>query len=640
MEPKRKIPPVKDFLKEIKTYNPKADTRLIKKAFMISKKAHRGKKRESGEPFFTHPIEVSRILMEINADSATICAALLHDVIEDTKITYQQLEKEFSKEIVDIVNGLTNIEKFKFESREEYTNENVRKVLLASSKDIRIILVKLADRLHNMRTLKHLDSEKRNIKATVTLDIFAPIAEKLGLWTIKGELEDIALRYLKPKEYQFLKKKIGEKREEREKKTQEIVEMLEKELEKNHIKAKIFGRAKYFYSIYKKMRKKDKRFEDIFDLIGIRIITSNKDECYATLNIIHNLWPHKRTKYKDYVKYPKDNGYRSIHTTVYGPYNKILEIQIRDLKMHYEAEGGVAAHWKYVGTDRDKEFDRRIEWFKQAIEWRRFSKNAKEFIEKLKMDFYENEIIVLTPKGDPFPLPEGSTPLDFAYELHTSIGNHCSSATVNGKAVPLNYKLKSGQIVDIITRENAKPSRAWINIVQTNRAKTKIRSALGLKKAVRSVRTISRKWRLASKIQIKDPSINDKVKISHCCSPRLNDPIIGFKTKENLIMIHKLDCPQISIFNKDKRVDVFWKIKETDKPLTNFRIKVRDRVGLLSEILNLFSEYKLKVDSVNTKIHKKNVYLTIKIKKLNPKILEEFSTKLKAIPNVLDIFLS
>ena len=632
----KKPPTIKQFSEEIKEYNPHANLELIKKAFTFAKKAHKGQKRTSGEQYVTHPIEVARILMGLNADSATICAALLHDVIEETKTTYDQLAKEFSKEIATLVEGLTNIEKFKFESREEYTNENIRKVLLASSKDIRVILIKLADRLHNMKTLMYVKNQK--IKARVSLEIFAPIAEKLGLWAIKGQLEDISLRYLEPKMYQSLKEKIGEKRKNREEETREIVDIIQKELDKNKIKAKIFGRAKYFYSIYKKMRSKNKKFDEIHDLIGIRIITSNEEECYATLNIVHNLWPHKKIRLKDYIKYPKDNGYQSIHTTVYGPYNKILEIQIRDLKMHYEAEGGFAAHWKYAGTERDKEFDRRIQWFKQAIEWRRFSKNSKEFIEHLKMDFYENEIIVLTPKGDPIPLKENSTPLDFAYELHTSIGNRCASAFVNGKAAPLNYKLKSGQIVQIMTRESAKPSRSWLNIVQTHRAKSKIRHALGLTKGARINKSI-REPKLASKIQIKDPSINAKIRLAKDCNPKLNEPIIGFWSAGDIVTVHKLDCPQISIFNKTNRVEVFWKVRETEKDFNNLRIKVKDRVGLLSEILNLFSEYNLELDSVTTKISKQHVYIMIKIKKIDPKIIEELSKRVKAIPNVVDIFL-
>lgn len=637
MEYKSKTPSVKSFLAEVKSYNPHANLELIKKAFMFSKKAHKSQKRESGEPYFTHPIEVARILMQLNVDSAAICAALLHDIIEDTKIKYEELSKEFNKEIANLVEGLTNIEKFKFASKEEYTEENIRKVLLASSKDIRIILIKLADRLHNMRTLRYLPLKTQRIKARTTLEIFAPIAEKLGLWTIKGELEDLSLKVMDPETYQLLKQKIGEKRDEREKKTKEIVDIIQKELDKNNIKARVFGRAKYFYSIYKKMKNKDRRFDEIFDLIGIRIITSTEQECYAALNIIHALWPHKKTRLKDYIKYPKDNGYQSIHTTVFGPYNKMLEIQIRDLKMHYEAEGGDAAHWKYTGTERDKSFDRRIQWFKQAIEWRRFSQNAKEFIENLKMDFYENEIVVLTPKGDPITLKEGSTPLDFAYEVHSSIGNHCYAATVNGKAVPLDYRLKSGEIVNIITRNNVNPSPSWLHIVKTNLAKTKIRHALGIAKKFVPDKDSAKESRLSNKIQIKDPSIKGIVKISECCKPKLNDPIIGFMEK-NTIIIHKFDCPQINIFDKAKRVDVSWKIDDSQKKLSSLRLKVKDRVGLLSEILNIFSENSIKVDSMNSKISKEFIYLNFIIEKVDQSIIRDVAVKLKRINGVMGIF--
>jgi (p)ppGpp synthase/HD superfamily hydrolase len=307
--------------------------------------------------------------------------------------------------------------------------------------------------------------------------------------------------------------------------------------------------------------------------------------------------------------------------------------------MHYEAEGGVAAHWKYAGTERDKEFDRKIEWFKQAIEWRRFSKNAKEFIENLKLDFYENEIIVLTPKGDPISLPEDSTPLDFAYELHTSIGNSCASAIVNGKAVSLNRKLKSGEIVKILTKKNAKPSSSWLKIVKTNRAKSKIRHALGIYKPSTVNKVLRYLSKLENRIDIKDPSIEGKIRIAKCCNPNINDPIIGFKKNKD-VTVHRLDCPQISIFDKDSRTEVFWKVKESEKESNDFRIKVKDRVGLLSEVLNLFSELKIKVESVNTKISKKHVYIILHTKRIDSDKLEELSKKLKSVPDVVDIFLS
>ena len=630
---------LKEFLKEVKEYNPKADLKLIEKAFNLSKKLHESQKRDSGEPYHTHPVEVCRILMQLNVDSATLCAALLHDVLENTKIKPEIVEKEFGKEVLSLVQSLTNIDKFKFESREEYTNENIRKVLLASSKDIRVILIKLADRLHNMRTLKFSSPEKQQRIARNTLDVFAPIAEKLGVWFIKGELEDLALRHLEPDTYDYLKSKIGEKREEREKKTQEIVKFLQDELEKNSIKARVFGRAKYFYSIYKKMQRKQKDFGEVFDLIGIRVITSNEDECYAALNLVHSLWPHKKTRLKDYIKYPKDNGYQSLHTTVYGPYNKVLEIQIRSLKMHYDAEDGVAAHWRYIGTERDKEFDRRIQWFKQAIEWRRFTKNAQEFIENLRMDFYENEIVVLTPKGDPITIKEGSTPLDFAYEVHTSIGNHCAGAQVNGKAVPLNYKLKSGEIVNIITKKNANPSSSWLKIVTSNRARQKIKHALGLTTGGKVNKELIDKARITNEIEAKDPSLKAIFRIAQCCKPELNDPIVGLLTKEDIVMVHKVDCPNISIFEKkSKIVDVSWKIKKRESLTNRFRIKLKERVGLFAEILNVFAEHGLHLEYVNSKVSKEHVYLNILCKRTTPEKLKEISSRIKAIPNVISIF--
>jgi len=375
--------------------------------------------------------------------------------------------------------------------------------------------------------------------------------------------------------------------------------------------------------------------DEIFDLIGIRLITSSTEDCYASLNIIHNIWPHKRTKFKDYIKYPKDNDYQSIHTTVYGPYNKVLEIQIRSLSMHYEAEDGVAAHWRYAGTERDKQFDRRIQWFKQVIEWQRFSGNAKEFIENLKIDFYGNEIVVLTPKGDPITIKEGSTPLDFAYELHTSIGNRYAGALVNGKAVPLDYLLKSGEIVQITTRNIAKPSRAWLKVAKTNRARSKIKHALGLSR--HHIKKDDRGSRGTSQVVLKDPSIKDPVRIAQCCKPQNNDPIAGFKIDGKAIMVHKLDCPHVSIFDKKKSVAVSWKISHKAQ-FHNYRLKVHDRVGLLAEILNVFSEYGLTLETVNSRVAKSHVYINIKSEHLDSDRLKEFSARLKSVPSIIDIF--
>ncbi|MCX8147580.1 MAG: RelA/SpoT family protein, partial [Candidatus Woesearchaeota archaeon] len=406
---------IDDFINSILEYNPRADVKLIRKAYEFAEKAHKGHKRESGEPFFVHPVETARILMKLRADSATICAALLHDCVEEGCTTLDNIKREFGEEVAMLVEGVTKITGVQFESKEEYKAENLRKMLLATAKDIRVMLIKLADRLHNMRTLKYFREDKQKRIAKETLEIYAPIAHKLGMNSIKGELEDLSLKYLDPEAYQMLRKKIASKRKEREEKTKEFIRQIKNALKERGIEATVEGRAKYFYSIYQKMKKENKDFNEIYDLIAIRIITNTIPECYAALGIVHELFTPIPGKFKDYISIPKPNGYQSLHTSVIGGHGKIIEVQIRTWEMHHIAEEGVAAHWRYKGEEKDKKFDRRIRWLRQLLDWKMESSPAREFIENLKIDLFGNEIIVFTPKGDPISLPEGSTPVDFAY---------------------------------------------------------------------------------------------------------------------------------------------------------------------------------------------------------------------------------
>ncbi len=593
--------------KEILKYNPKARIDLVKKAYDFAKEVHKGQKRETGEPYFTHCIETSKILVSLNADSQTIAATLLHDTVEDSKIKIDKIREVFGEEVASLVEGVTKIDKIYFSDKEDYTAENLRKILLATAKDIRVMVIKLADRLHNMRTLGCFRPEKRKRIAQETLSIYAPISHKLGMWKMKGELEDLSLRYLEPDVYRFLAKKINEKRTEREKKTNEIIKTIKKTLKENNIAADVYGRAKYFYSIYQKMKKRKMDFSEIYDLIAIRIITNDIPGCYAALGIIHKLWHPYPKKFKDYISTPKANGYQSLHTGLIGPHGKILEVQIRTGAMHHYAEDGAAAHWRYHGTERDKRFDKRIAWLKELLDWKRFSKDAKDFVETFKIDLFQNEVVAFTPKGDPITLPEGSTPVDFAYEIHSSIGNSCSKSLVNNKLVPLNSELKSGDIVAIITKKNALPSRQWLNFAKTNKAKSKIKSALNIKidYDVKSARKRSEKDKKSIIYQIDVKGKKAPLKFSKCCNPKPYEDIAGFYTKDNKITIHRKNCPNAKAMTSKKRADISWIKGKTE--VTKVALNLNDEVGILAKVMDIIAESKVNIKSVNTRQKREKV---------------------------------
>jgi len=468
---------LENLIQRIEEYNPHGDLSLIIKAYNFAESAHSGQLRNSGERFFIHPFYVSMILAELNMDTATIAAGLLHDVIEDTEVTYETLAKEFSNEIANLVDGVTKLKKLKYRTKQETQAENLRKMVVAMSKDIRVIIIKLADRLHNIRTLEYMSDAKKKEKALETLEIYAPIAHRLGISTIKWELEDLSLRYIDPDGYYDLVEKVSKKRRERETYIKNVIELLKEKLNEVEIDSDISGRPKNFYSIYKKMVYQNKTFEQIFDLTAIRVIVDSVKDCYGVLGIVHTLWKPIPGRFKDYVAMPKPNMYQSLHTTVIGPQGEPFEIQIRTWEMHRTAEYGIAAHWKYKeGLTKTEGFESKLTWLRQLLEWQNELKDPKEFMESLKIDFFTDEVFVFTPKGDVINLPAGSIPLDFAYRVHTAVGNNCVGAKVDGRIVPLDYKLKNGNIIEILTSSsNSGPSRDWLKLVISSQAKTKIK---------------------------------------------------------------------------------------------------------------------------------------------------------------------
>lgn len=470
---------LQEILDKIKKYAPNADVSLVIKAYNLAKEAHEGVFRKSGEPYIIHPIAVANILADLELDMEVIAAGLLHDVVEDTSYTYEDIKELFGKDIADLVDGVTKLGKIKYQTKEESQAENLRKMFLAMAKDIRVILIKLADRLHNMRTLKFMPEEKAKYKAKETLEIYGGIAHRIGISKIKWELEDLALKYIDSEGYQELSKKITMKRVQRQEYIEKIVSLLEEKFKEVNIECEVSGRPKHFYSIYKKMKKKNKTFEEIYDLTAVRIIVNTVKDCYAVLGMVHTLWLPMPGRFKDYIAMPKPNLYQSLHTTVIGPDGEPVEIQIRTHEMHEIAENGIAAHWKYkegITGNHDTKMEQKLKWLRQMMEWEKDVKDPHEFMDALKEDVFNSQVYVFTPKGDVMELPAGSTPIDFAYRVHTSVGNKCTGAKINGKIVPINYKLQNGEIVEVITSANSPgPSRDWISIVQTPTARNRIR---------------------------------------------------------------------------------------------------------------------------------------------------------------------
>ena len=683
---------------------------LVKKAYRYSAKAHQKQKRYSGEAYISHLLEVAKILANLELDMITIAAGILHDVIEDTNVLLPTIKEEFGEEIAMLVNGITKLSRISFKTQEEQQAENFRKMFLAMAEDVRVILIKLADRLNNMRTLQYIPPHRRLKIARETLEIYVPIANRLGISRIQWELEDLSLRYLEPTKYRAVVSRIAKNRLEREKYVESIKEIIQKELQNVNIEAEIHGRPKNIYSIYKKMEKGKKDFFQIYDLIAIRIICNSVRDCYAVLGLLHSVWKPMPGRFKDYIAMPKLNMYQSLHTTVITPKGEPLEIQIRTWEMHKTAEYGIAAHWKYkerVDLKKDKKLEDRLSWLRQILEWQKDLKDPKEFMENLKIGLFQDEVFIFTPKGDVKILPSGSTPIDFAYLIHTDIGHRCVGAKVNKKIVPLDYKLKSGDILEILTSKSSRgPSRDWLKIAKTSGAKNRIRIwfkremkeeniqkgkelferemekykienspeltkklkevsiELGFNELESMFENIGygklTPYQVLSKIipqekispviplvkvkkridqGIRVQGINDvMIRFSRCCNPVPGDEIIGYITRGRGVSVHKADCSNVDFISedKDRLVKVEWiKMEELFYPV-KVKIIADDRPNLLSDIMLIFSSFKISVSAIHAVTDKNNtanIDITLSINNLAQ--LQEIIKKIKKVKSII-----
>jgi GTP pyrophosphokinase len=467
-------PHIDDLIAKVQSYDPTMEASWLRGVYELADTAHDGQHRASGEDYVEHPIAVARILADMEMDRATIAAAILHDVVEDTVVTSEEVATKFGPEIAQLVDGVTKLTRIPYQSKEDAQVENLRKMFMAMARDIRVIIIKLADRLHNMRTLSSLPASKQQTIAKETIEIYAPIAHRLGIWKIKWDLEDLCLRYLDPESYRDISERVAKKRGEREEAVESVVGLLRSQFSKLAIEAEVTGRPKHFYSIYTKLQK-GRDFSTIYDLTAVRVIVDTVKDCYGTLGVVHSIWKPIPGRFKDYIAMPKPNMYQSLHTTVVGPGGDPLEIQIRTLDMHRTSEYGIAAHWRYKEGGKTDQFENKLTWLRSLLEWQNDMRDSRAFMENLKLDLFENQVFIFSPKGDVYSLPSAATPLDFAFQVHTDVGSHCVGAKVNGKIVPLDYQLKNGDICEVLVNKSSRPSLDWLAIVRTSGAKHKIK---------------------------------------------------------------------------------------------------------------------------------------------------------------------
>jgi len=606
----------------LETHHDADEIARVVDAYEFALMAHEGQFRKSGDEFISHPLEAALILADLRLDIHTIQAALLHDVIEDCEhITFEIVEEHFGNEVALLVDGVTKLGRIEFDTQTEQQSESMRKMLIAMASDIRVILIKLADRLHNMRTLDALSEKTQEEKSRETMEIFAPLAHRLGISQIKWELEDLAFRHLNFEKYTEIAQMVKQSRAERDIYTKRVMEEIQLALSEVGIEAEIQGRPKHFNSIYQKMISKGKDFSEIYDLLALRIIVDNIKDVYGALGTVHNIYTPVPGRFKDYVAMPKFNMYQSLHTTVIGPVGSPLEIQIRTTEMHRMAEYGVAAHWRYKEGTAAGSFDERLAWLRQMLEWQTELDDPSEFMEELKIDLFQEEVFVFTPRGDVKSLKRGATPLDFAFHIHTEVGFYCVGAKVNGAIVPLAYELQNGDRVEILTNRSTSPSRDWLNIVKTSSARSKIRSYFkklereeGLiapepvkpaPKAERPV-VVHPKKRSRRNAGVKIEGLEHPlIKLARCCNPVPGDEIIGFVTRGRGVSVHRRVCPNAASLNRspERIIAVEWDDDSQAIYQVEVLIKAVDRLRLLHDVTVLVADAGVDIISSSSYAH-------------------------------------
>lgn len=607
---------INQFAKHLKRYSEQERNKIVEAATW-SEELHKGQKRASGEPYFVHPIKVAEILVDLEMDSQTVIAALLHDVLEDTDITKNKIRHEYGRQVEMLVNGVTKISIIQAKSKSVQKSETMRKMLLAMTRDIRVILIKLADKLHNMGTLEHQPPEKRKETAQECLDIYAPLADRLGIFWLKAELEDLSLKHLNTNVYAQIRDFLASKKTERRNYLKKVERAILSEARRQGVQINVSARAKHFYSIYRKMKMRDKDLNEIYDLLGVRILCSTLNECYTLLGLIHKLWKPIEGRIKDYIAMPKANGYQSLHTVVMSYDGKIMEIQIRTHEMHIRAEYGVAAHWRYKTSPSRKLKIGDIALITKLKTWDGLGNDNDDFLAEIKREILKDSIYVFTPKGDIVELPNGSTAIDFAYYIHTEVGNHCIGAKAEGNIIPLSHELKNTQVIEILTSTKANPHVNWLRHVRTSRARAKIRhyvnhhdenlivdrSIIAKRKPVPEAKpqetgpndeTIIKRVIDHDKVVFKIANEkNMMIQIANCCNPSTGDDIIGYISRGRGIIVHRQDCTNLKNINEitDRSVDVEWEAA-SPRSTQRFRIHARMTFDLFSEIEGAVRKYK------------------------------------------------
>ncbi|MBI5416622.1 bifunctional (p)ppGpp synthetase/guanosine-3',5'-bis(diphosphate) 3'-pyrophosphohydrolase [Candidatus Poribacteria bacterium] len=654
---------INELIQKIHSIHPDTDTTLVRLAYNIATKNHEGQLRVSGIPYLTHAMEVANILVDLKLDLITVAAGLLHDVVEDTKVSIEEIKDNLGEEIALLVAGVTKISAIQFKSIEEQQVENLRKMFLAMAKDSRVILIKLADRTHNMRTLEFLSSEKQQRISRETIEVYAPLANRLGIGKIKNELEDLCFKYLYPEDYKSINQTVEQKYSAREQHIVQIKKELEEYVNELNIKASVSGRPKHLYSIYRKMKTQNKAFNEVYDLIAFRVIAETVKDCYAILGVVHTKWPPIPGRFKDYIATPKSNMYQSLHTSIISSYGEPIEIQIRTQQMHRIAEEGIAAHWRYKEDGKiDEKLDKNIVWLRQLIEWQNELRNPHEFMDSLKIDLFKNEVFVFTPKGMVKGLPEGSTPVDFAYAIHTDIGHRCVGARVNGKMVPLKYKLKNGDIIEINTQEKHHASRDWMSFVKTSKAKSKIKQWIKqqedqesiisgekifhneIAKEIKNEEEFVQKAgdsKAASEIIVEGVEKDVIVKTARCCNPVPYDEILGFISRGRGIIIHRNNCANANKLKMEKNrlVKADWSKKTTSCFNVAVKVKAHDRVNLLKDILATIAETKIIINSASAKaVDNKMAVCSFLFEIANKEQLQYLLEKIQKIESVIKAY--